>query len=136
MTAALLLIVAIAYLGGAFLVSAALAKVLSAWSTSWRTRSHAGPVDDVLQSQAAAAIAAVAALANVAPPATAVVAYLGVPTGDDACPVGDGGLAVTRFRAGHPATVVFAQAALTGLSRVALQSLAAHDLLTAPTGTS
>lgn len=125
---ALLLIVAIAYLGGAFLVSAALAKVLSAWSTSWRTRSHAGPVDDVLQSQAAAAITAVAALANVPPPATDVVAYLGAPAGDDARPVGDGGLAVTRFRAGHPATVVFAQAALTGLSRVALQSLAAHEL--------
>lgn len=76
---ALLLIVAIAYLGGAFLVSAALAKVLSAWSTSWRTRSHAGPVEDVLQSQAAAAIAAVTALANVPPPATDVVAYLGAP---------------------------------------------------------
>jgi Zn-dependent protease with chaperone function len=40
--------------------------------------------------------------------------------------VGDGGLAVTRFRAGRPATVVFAQAALTGLSGAALQSLAAH----------
>ena len=131
---ALPIIVAIAYLGGAFLVITALAKVLSGWSTSWRSRSHAGPVDDVLQSQAAAAIAAVAALANVAPPATAVVAYLGAPTGDDACPVGDGGLAVTRFRAGHPATVVFAQVALTGLSPAAVQSLAAHELLTAPTG--
>jgi hypothetical protein len=70
-------------------------------------------------------MAAVAALANVAPPATDVVAYLGTPTGDDASPAGDGGLAVTRFRAGHPATVVFAQAALAGLSRTALQSLAA-----------
>lgn len=28
--------VAIAYLGGAFLVVAALAKVLSSWSASWR----------------------------------------------------------------------------------------------------
>lgn len=128
MTPALLLIVAIAYLGGAFLVIAALAKALSSWSASWRTRSHADPVDERLQARAAAAMAAVAALANVAPPAADVVAYLGTPTGDDARPAGDGGLAVTRFRAGHPATVVFAQAALTGLSRPALQSLAAHEL--------
>ena len=72
-------------------------------------------------------MAPVAALAKVAPPATDVVAYLGAPAGDDARPVGDGGLAVTRFRAGHPATVVFAQAALTGLSGAAVQSMAAHD---------
>ncbi|QWF22331.1 hypothetical protein KM427_00825 [Nocardioides sp. LMS-CY] len=57
----------------------------------------------------------------------AAIAYLGAPTGDDARPVGDGGLAVTRFRAGRP-TVVFAQAALTGLSPAAVQSLAAHEL--------
>lgn len=125
---ALLLIVAIAYLVGAFVVITALAKVLSAWSASWRTRGHAGPIDDVLQDHAATAMAAVAALANVTPPATHVVAYIGTPTGDDARTVGDGGLAVTRFRAGHPATVVFAQAALTGLSPAAVQSLAAHEL--------
>ncbi|CAI9418088.1 hypothetical protein HIDPHFAB_03183 [Nocardioides sp. T2.26MG-1] len=118
---------AIAYLAGAFLVVAALAKVFGAWATSWRTRRHAEPVDAALQDQAAAAMAAVAALANVTPPATDVVAYLGAPTGDDARPVGDGGLAVTRFRAGHP-TVVFAQSALTSLSPAAVQSLAAHEL--------
>ena len=128
MAAVLLLIVAIAYLAGAFLVVAALAKALTSWSSSWRTRSHAEPVDEVLQAQAAAAIAAVAARANIAPPATNVVAYLGTPTGADARPAGDGGLAVTRFRAGRRATVVFAQAALTGLSRGALQGLAAHEL--------
>jgi Zn-dependent protease with chaperone function len=128
MAAALLLIVAIAYLAGAFFVVTALAKVLSTWSANWRTRNHAQPVDDALQSQAAAAMAAVAALAKVAPPTTDVVAYLGTPTGDDAPPAGDAGLAVTRFRAGQPATVVFAQAALTGLSRSAVQSLAAHEL--------
>ncbi|MBS42564.1 MAG: hypothetical protein CMH83_05230 [Nocardioides sp.] len=128
MTAALLIIVAIAYLGGAFLVVAALAKALTTWSASWRARSHVAPVDEALQAQAAAAMAAVAARANVVPPATDVVAYLGTPTGDDDRPAGDGGLAVTRFRAGHPATVVFAQAALTGLSRSALHSLAAHEL--------
>lgn len=125
---ALLLIVAIAYLGGAFVVIMALAKVLSAWSASWRTRSRTEPVDDVLQDQAATAMAAAAALANVTPPATHVVAYLGTPTGDDDRPVGDGGLAVTRIRAGRPATVVFAQAALTGLSPAAVQALAAHEL--------
>lgn len=43
---------------------------------------------------------------------------------------------MTRFRAGRPATVVFAQAALTGLSWAAAQSVAAHELLTAPTGLS
>lgn len=128
MTPALLLVVAIAYLGGAFLVVAALAKALSSWSAGWRTHSHAAPVEEGLQAKAAAAMEAAAALANVAPPATDVVAYLGTPTGDDARPAGDGGLAVTRFRSGRPATVVFAQAALTGLSRTALQSLAAHEL--------
>ena len=126
-TSALLVIVAIAYLAGAFLVITALAKVLGAGATSWRTRRHPEPVDAALPDQAAAAMAAVAALANVTPPATDVVAYLGAPTGDDARPVGDGGLAVTRFRAGHP-TVVFAQAALTSLSPAAVQSLAAHEL--------
>jgi hypothetical protein len=35
---ALLIVVAIAYLGGAVLVIAALAKVLVAWSEGWRTR--------------------------------------------------------------------------------------------------
>lgn len=125
---ALLLVVAIAYLAGAFLVIIALAKVLGAWSAGRRTRRHAELVDATLQGQAAAVIAAVAALANVAPPATDVVAYLGAPTGDDTRPVGDGGLAVTRFRARRRPTVVFAQAALTGLSRAAVQSLAAHEL--------
>jgi Zn-dependent protease with chaperone function len=128
MIPALLLIAAIAYLGGAVLVVAALAKALASWSANWRPGSQPDPVDEVLQAQAAAAMATVAAAAHVAPPATDVVAYLGTPTGDDARPAGDGGLAVTRFRAGHPATVVFAQAALTGLSRSALQSLAAHEL--------
>lgn len=119
---------AIAYLPGAFLVVTALAKALTPLFANWRTRRHAEPVDDALQRRAAAAMAAVAALANVAPPATDVVAYLGTPTGDDAGTAGDGGLAVTRFRAGHPATVVFAQAALTSLSWAAAQSLAAHEL--------
>ena len=41
---------------------------------------------------------------------------------------GDGGLAVTRFRVGRPPTVVFATAALTGLSPAAVHSLAAHEL--------
>ena len=124
----LLIAVAIAYLGGAALLVAVLAKVLVAWSTGWRTRRAAEPVDESLQQRAAAAMAAVAELANVAAPATDVVTILGAPTGDGERAVGDGGLAVTRFRAGHPPTVVFAQAALTGLSRAAVQSLAAHEL--------
>jgi Zn-dependent protease with chaperone function len=128
MAYALLIVAAIAYLGGAVLVVAALAKVLVAWSDGWRTRRAAEPVDQALQQRAAAAMAAVAELANIAAPATDVVAILGAPTGDADRVVGDGGLAVTRFRAGHPATVVFARAAVTGLSCAAVQSLAAHEL--------
>ena len=112
---ALLIVAAIAYLGGAVVVVAALAKVLE-------------PADQALQQRAAAAMAAVAERAKVAAPATDVVAILGAPTGDGDRGVGDGGLAVTRFRAGQPATVVFAQVALTGLSCAAVESLAAHEL--------
>jgi Zn-dependent protease with chaperone function len=128
MAYALLIVVAIAYLGGAVVVIAALAKVLVVWADGWRTRRAAEPVDQALQQQAAAAMAAVAELANIAAPATDVVAILGAPTGDADRVVGDGGLAVTRFRSGHPATVVFARAALTRLSCAAVQSLAAHEL--------
>ena len=42
--------------------------------------------------------------------------------------MGDGGLSVNRCRAGHAATVVFARAAIAGLSCAAVQSLAAHEL--------
>ena len=127
-SSALLIVVAITYLGGAVLVVAALAKVMATWSQGWRSRRDAEPVDQALQQRADAAMAAVAERANVAAPATDVVAILGVPTGDADHVVGDGGLAVTRFRAGQPATVVFAQVALTGLSCAAVESLAAHEL--------
>lgn len=70
LTSALLIVVAIAYLGGAVLLVVALAKVLLAWSVSWRTSGQTSPVDVVLQQRAAAAMAAVAAVANVPPPAT------------------------------------------------------------------
>lgn len=73
-------------------------------------------------------MAAVAERANVAAPATDVVAILGAPSGAPERVVGDGGLAMTRFRAGHAATVVFARAAIAGLSCAAVQRLAAHDL--------
>ncbi len=110
LTSALLIVVAIAYLGGAVLLIVALAKVLLAWSVSWRTSGQTSPVDVVLQQRAAAAMAAVAAVANVPPPATDVVAILGAPVAGEAeGTVGDGGLAVTRFRAGRPPTVVFAR---------------------------
>ena len=85
---ALLIVAAIAYLGGAVVVVAALAKVLATWPQGWRTRRAAEPADQALQQRAAAAMAA----------------------------------------------VVFAQVALTGLSCAAVESLAAHELLTAPTG--
>ena len=125
--AALLIAVAIAYLVGAVLLVAALAKVLLTWLTSQRTGRAAAPVDDALQQRAETAMAVVAQLANVAAPATDVVAVLGSPAGGPERGVGDGGLAVTRFRGGRP-TVVFAQAALTGLSPAAVRSLAAHEL--------
>ncbi len=72
MTSALLVVVAIAYLGGPYLSIVALAKALLAWSVSWRTSGQTSPVDVVLQQPAAAAMAAVAAVANVPPPATDV----------------------------------------------------------------
>ena len=78
----LLIVVAIAYLGGAVVVVAALAKVLATWWHGWRTRLVAEPVDQALQQRAAAAMAAVAERANVAAPATDVVAILGAPTDD------------------------------------------------------
>lgn len=125
--AVLLIAVAITYTAGAVLLVAALAKVLLTWSTGQRTRRAAAPVDDALQQRAATAMASVAQLANVPAPATDVLAILGAPTSAPEREVGDEGLAVTRFRAGRP-TVVFAQAALTGLSPAAVQSLAAHEL--------
>ncbi|GAA0969207.1 hypothetical protein [Nocardioides aquaticus] len=60
-TSALLVVVAIAYLGGPVLSIVALAKALLAWSVSWRTSGQTSPVDVVLQQPAAAAMAAVAA---------------------------------------------------------------------------
>ena len=59
-TSALLVVVAIAYLGGPVLSIVALAKALLAWSVSWRTSGQTSPVDVVLQQPAAAAMAAVA----------------------------------------------------------------------------
>lgn len=132
-----LILLTIAYLGGAVLMLVALTKVLLAWSTSWRPSKDDGgperrgapgdPVDiDDLREQAAAAMTAVASHAGAATPAVDVVEVLGAPVHSSAGPVtGDGGLAVTRFRIGRPPTVVFATAALTGLSPVALHSLAA-----------
>ena len=79
--AALLIAVAIAYLVGAVLLVAALAKVLLTWLTSQRTGRAAAPVDDALQQRAETAMAVVAQLANVAAPATDVVAVLGSPAG-------------------------------------------------------
>ena len=59
LTSTLLIVVAIAYLGGAVLLVVALAKVLLAWSVSWRASGQTSPVDVVLQQRAAAAMAAV-----------------------------------------------------------------------------
>ncbi|MGD9961936.1 hypothetical protein [Nocardioides sp.] len=141
---AALILLTIAYLGGAVLMLVALTKVLLAWSTSWRPGKDAdpghlgapgGPSDvDGLRRRAAAAMTVVASRARVRTPAVDVVEVLGAPLASSGGPVtGDGGLAVTRFQCGRPPTVVFAAAALTGLSPAALHSLAAHDLLTAPT---
>ncbi len=52
LTSALLIVVAIAYLGGAVLLVVALAKVLLAWSVSWRASGQTSPVDVVLQQRA------------------------------------------------------------------------------------
>ena len=125
-----LVLLTTAYLGGAVLMLVALAKVLLAWSTSWRPDKDDDPgVIDGLRQLAATAMAAVASRASVAAPAVDVVAVLGVPLAHSREPMtGDGGLAVTRFRVARPPTVVFATAALTGLSPAAVHSLAAHEL--------
>lgn len=57
--AALLIAVAIAYLVGAVLLVATLAKVLLTWLTSQRTGRAAAPVDDALQQRAETAMAVV-----------------------------------------------------------------------------
>ncbi|GAA0978950.1 Protease HtpX [Nocardioides aquaticus] len=128
---AALILLTVAYLGGAVLLLVALAKVLLAWATSWRpAKDDDDPGDiDGLRQLAATAMAAVASRASVAAPAVDVVAVLGAPLANSGGPVtGDGGLAVTRFRVGRPPTVVFATPALTGLSPAAVHSLAAHEL--------
>lgn len=125
---AALILLTIAYLGGAVLMLVALAKVLLAWSTSSRPEGDVGDVE-VLRHRAAAAMTAVASRARVRTPAVDVVELLGAPLTSSGGPVtGDGGLAATRFPFGRPPTVVFAAAALTGLSPAALHSLAAHEL--------
>lgn len=122
----------IAYLAGGVLMLVALARVLLTWTTSSRTSRHASPPDsdddDALRQVAVTAVAAVAARAGVAAPCVDVVALLGAPHGEREPVTGDGGLAVTRFRVGRPPIVVFARAALTGLSPAAVRSLAAHEL--------
>lgn len=138
-----LILLSIAYLDGAVLMLVALARVLLAWSSSWSTRrrpdtdthpaNRRPPEDprdiDDLRQRATTALAAVASLAGVTTPAVDVVTLLGAPLTNSGGPeTGDGGLAVTRFRFGHPPTVVFASAALTELSPAARRSLAAHEL--------
>ena len=77
---AALILLTIAYLGGAVLMLVALAKVLLAWSTRWRPDRDADPGDiDGLRQLAATAMAAVASRENVAAPAVDIVAVLGVP---------------------------------------------------------
>lgn len=136
-----LILLSIAYLSDAVLMLVALAKILLAWSSNWSTRRRpdtdthpADPSEDAcdidgLRQRATTAMAAVASLAAVTPPAVDVITLLGAPLTNSGGPVtGDGGLAVTRFRFGHPPTVVFASAALTELSPAGVRSLAAHEL--------
>jgi Zn-dependent protease with chaperone function len=123
-----LTLVVLAYVGGGVLVMVSAARAALTWSTGRRARRRPDAVDPALQQHAAAAMRTVAQLANVDPPRTQVVALLGASRGTGEVIVGDGGLAVTRFRPGQPPTVVFAQAALTDLTPAALRSLAAHEL--------
>lgn len=73
---AALILLTVAYLGGAVLLLVALAKVLLAWATSWRpAKDDDDPGDiDGLRQLAATAMAAVASRASVAAPAVDVVA--------------------------------------------------------------
>ena len=95
---AALILLTIASLGGAVLMLVTLAKVLLAWSTSWRPDKDADPRDiDALRQLAAAAMAAVASRASVAAPAVHVVAVLGVPLANS------GGTSDWRWRPGRHA---------------------------------
>lgn len=123
-----LALVVLAYVGGGVLVLVSAARVALTWSAGRRARRRPGAVDPALQQHAAAAMRTVAQLANVDPPRTQVVAVLGASRSMGDVIVGDGGLAVTRLLPRQPATVVFAQAALTDLTPAALRSLAAHEL--------
>jgi Zn-dependent protease with chaperone function len=87
------------------------------------------PVDEQLRERAAAAVEQVSRRAGVAAPAVLVVPLLGRPfPGQQRRSVGTGGLAVTRFTPGQPISIVFARAALTEVSRRALDHLVAHEL--------
>lgn len=95
---AALILLTIAYLGGAVLMLVALAKVLLAWSTSSRPGGDVGDVE-VLRHRAAAAMTAVASRGRVRTPAVDVVELLGAPLASSGGPVtGDGGWPSRGFR--------------------------------------
>ena len=138
---AALILLSIAYLGGAVLMLVTLAKVLLAWSSRWSTRrrpdTDAHPANrwpaedprdiDGLREQATTAMAAVASRAGVTAPAVDVVTLLGAPLTTSGGPATVGWSSRGSASAGPP-TLVFASAALTGLSPAGVRSLASHEV--------
>lgn len=66
--AALLVVLAAAYVGGVVLVVTGLGKILLTWWAVWRARTDAVVVDDALRAKATAAMNTAAAAAGLAPP--------------------------------------------------------------------
>jgi len=117
-------------LAGLILMGVGVGKMLSDLVLELRSRRlDPEPADEQLLERAAAAVEQVSRRAGVAAPAVLVVPLLGRPfPGQQRRSVGTGGLAVTRFTPGQPVSIVFARAALTELSRRALDHLVAHEL--------
>lgn len=117
-------------LAGLVLMGLGAVKMLSDLVLQLRScRLQPEPADEELLERAAAAVERISRRAGVVAPEVLVVSLLGRPfPGPQRRSLGTGGLAVTRFIPRRPISVVFARAAVTDLSRAALDSLAAHEL--------
>lgn len=117
-------------LAGLVLVGVGVVKMLSDLVLELRSRRlQPEPADEELLERAAAAVERISRRAGVVAPAVLVVPLLGRPfPGQQRRSVGTGGLAVTRFIPRRPISIVFARAAVTELSRRALDHLVAHEM--------
>ena len=127
---AVLVLMLVLTLAGLVLMGVGVVKILSDLLLELRARRlQPEPAAEELLVRAAATVERISRRAGVVAPAVVMVALLGRPfQGPQRRSVGTGGLAVTRFTPRRPISIVFARAALTDLSRAALDNLVAHDL--------